>query len=787
MVSMQNTLLLTLANLRKNKGQAVSMLILAFLAAMLLNLGLLSWIDYPRSFDEQAKQLNSADAMLTMYRTDNQADCTAFLQKQSSIKAVESQNALFFPDSSYPYRDGNMTQRVAFLDLSDAKKRRISKLTIAEEQASTNAQNYAAYVPYIMKISGGYALGDTFTVTYLNTDYSFEIVGFFHDMMLASVNVGGIGLYLPHKSYVQLQQELEKNQIPSDSTMYFVQANDPEDTTILSDFCTEYSEETSMSWRITLPLTKMARTFTANICAMVLVAFSLILLLVCLIVIRFRIHNSIKDDMQNIGALKAVGHTSGQIIRAILLQFSLPTLCGGALGMGLSYLLLPTLSSAFALQSGLVWEPGFDPVLSIGGLLGLVVLVALVALLAARRIRTLHPIVALRGGLVTHNFRKNHCPLECTHGPLHLLLALKATLQNWRQNIMISIIIAAVSYACVFALTMFENMVMNPDTFIKMVVDELCTVNTVFREEDYDESYLQQVREMDGVERAIAYQSERVTMKGNDVICYITPDYDEVSNDSIYEGRYPKHGNEAALGGEAADQLNIAIGDTITISAYGEEQDYLVTGFLQTANDGGWDMQLTTDGIKRLNPDYIGASLYIDLADDVDTDAFIERMDETFGDAIVRHTIYQDIIDASLGMYTLLVSVLACIILAITVFVVALILHLVIQSLLVRRKQELGIQKAVGFTTGQLMRQISLSFLPVAAIGSVLGVTLGAVFMNPMLSVLFRTLGIMQSNLTVNAAWMVALAIVICALSYLIALLAARRVRKISPCVMIAE
>ena len=51
--------------------------------------------------------------------------------------------------------------------------------------------------------------------------------------------------------------------------------------------------------------------------------------------------------------------------------------------------------------------------------------VALVVWLSAGRIRKIEPIVALRQGVLTHSFKRNHVPLERTGAPLQLALALK--------------------------------------------------------------------------------------------------------------------------------------------------------------------------------------------------------------------------------------------------------------------------------------------------------------------------------------------------------------------------
>ena len=96
---------------------------------------------------------------------------------------------------------------------------------------------------------------------------------------------------------------------------------------------------------------RLSRSIMANIVSVMMMVFAAIIVVVCLIVVRFRIENSIEEDMTKIGSLKAVGYTSRQIISSITIQFSLIALVGSMMGITLSYLATPAISKVFAHQS----------------------------------------------------------------------------------------------------------------------------------------------------------------------------------------------------------------------------------------------------------------------------------------------------------------------------------------------------------------------------------------------------------------------------------------------------
>ena len=72
-------------------------------------------------------------------------------------------------------------------------------------------------------------------------------------------------------------------------------------------------------------------------------------------------------------------------------------------------------------------------------------------------------------------------------------------------------------------------------------------------------------------------------------------------------------------------------------------------------------------------------------------------------------------------MYIAAVYAIMLMVLIITVIVVVMILYLVIKTMIIKRKKEFGVMKAIGYSTIQLMNQISISFLPVIITGVAIG------------------------------------------------------------------
>ena len=138
-------------------------------------------------------------------------------------------------------------------------------------------------------------------------------------------------------------------------------------------------------------------------------------------------------------------------------------------------------------------------------------------------------------------------------------------------------------------------------------------------------------------------------------------------------------------------------------------------------------------------------------------------------------------------MYIAAVYAIMLMILIITVIVVVMILYLVIKTMIIKRKKEFGVMKAIGYSTIQLMNQISISFLPVIITGVACGGVLGLLFTNPLLSVLLSSAGVNRLDFIIHLPTILMLCVGIFILAYAVSMLVALRIKKISAYGLITE
>lgn len=782
---------LAMANIRKGKGQASSFILIILIGALMLYLGMVTAFEYVDNFDKKAEQLCSPDLVFSA-QTDSREfteEFTGRLLEDGRVAEVESGPALI-ADCKFSYGGGEQNRVGVVLDKS--RDVRLAKWAMVEESGLTG--EYAIYLPYLFQTAGVSGIGDDFDITFNRLGLPeekmrFTVAGFYEDTYFSTINNTTTGFLMNHEGYERLAEALGDSVRGTLVSVNAVNAEDAE--RIVSNYKT-IMKELLPAGRIGdsshYEVVKSARTITSSIGSIVIVAFSILLIAIALVVVKFRIGNSVEEEMQNIGALKAIGYTSRQIILSFLIQFSFLALIGSLLGLLGGFLVLPLLSHMFATQTGILWKLAFSVPAALATVAGIQLPVLLVAFMSANRVRRLHPITALRFGVTTHSFRRNPFPLEKARGSLNLLLAAKQLAHNKVRSFLVGAIIAVVTFTAVFAGVLYMNISVKEEIFLNLTMGDTVNVRLRAKAEEYAAELLAEVRAEENVKKSFYYfEGTAVCEDDYEVYCYVADDFEQVENRGWnYKGRFAKYENEVCLGGLLAKKLGKDVGDTLTLRLNDVEQEYLITGLIQGSNYLGQDLCLTGDGYRRLAENFRYTDISVYLREGTDSAAFIEEM-EASSDNIALSINREALVKSSMGIYSVIIGILAKIIDLITALVVVLVLYLVIKTTLNRQKRELAIKKAIGFTTGQLALQNACSFLPVIMAGSAVGCVCGYLLINPFLSLLFARVGLVKVEFLIPAAMLAGIFTAITGVGFTVSLLVSGRIRRITPYTLLCE
>ena len=781
MVNVKNIWILTAANFRKNKSQTISLLAFVLLAAMFLNIGLYMYFGMDKFFDERARQLNAPHFWTVESEDDLLSEKMSFIENYPGVTETEKQDVISGRGEYFIGENKNLGQFV--LSRPDINQKMNPVSPIGESLPLTGD---AIYIPYFMLLDGGYNIGDEFKMNFMGTEFVFQIAGGTEEIMYGALMANTWRFYISGEKY----EEFEQRFFDSRYILLSARMEKGGDGLFLRiDFGKKYVLGENFVSLMCYDDAKSSRTFIAMIVAIVITAFSIILLAVSLIIIRFRINNNIEESMTNIGVQKAVGYRSGQIVSSVAAQFGLTAFAGGIIGIVLAWITMPLITAITEPQIGLIWNPGFDALSAFAALAFVLLTATAISFISARRINKLHPLVALRGGLTTHNFKKNALPLDKSRGALTLLLALKQLLQNKKQAVAVCVIVAAVTFASVAGLAMHYNLNVNIDNFARIIAGEMPDAIFSLKNKNDVGAFKENMLERPEVRKAFGYVAGSVSLsvEGTDLAVVAVEDTSLLEGAMLVRGRYPRHNNEIALGNPAAKVTGKNIGDTVKIKSGENEKDYLVTGIIQVMNYGGLNVMISGSGILEVQPDFQFDFINVYLTDTTDAKSFVENVAAAEDDIFDSAVAIKDLMDSQLGgIGDAFVGVTYGIV-AVTAIIVVLVLYMVIKTAILRRKREIGIQKAVGFTTFQLMNQIALNMTPIIFGGVMLGAFGGYFGLNPLFIALMSGQGVVQADLPAPLGWTVMVCVGLIVLAYAVSMLIAWRIRKISAYSLIVE
>lgn len=778
---MKKNLLFARANLRKAKGQTAAIIMLILLSSMMMNLWLMLALDYRQNYIRAFERLNDGHVTLALCSADE--PLKNFMNEALSSSEVIEYNITdaLCQTGSYAYNGGNTQSLCIILEKETALSRKVGKCEITEDSGFTSG----IYLPMILGTGDNYSVGDTIHMEIGTSKLEYTVCGFINSLTTGSNNCGGMCSFLLTKDKYE---ELAEKQCALDSLMISLRLENPQKSedfeTRMQQLLSEKFPDLSMtsnafSWLIT------TRYISQGICSGIMCAMAFFVLLIALVVTASNVMNYIHENMPNLGALKAIGYTGRQLLFSLILQFSGIAFITSIAGTALSYCIFPAVNELMIAQTGIPYTVRFLPAPCFITLAAITGVVAVVVYCAAKRMKKIDPITAVRQGITTHNFKKNHVPLDTTALPLNMALAMKTACSGPKQNIIIFITMFVLSLVLVFSGVMFQNVISNADSFTTMIVGE--TTDTVISiSTDMEQEFLKEIKKDSRLEKIHLYNMNNdgvgVTHVGGLVLSVcICDDCSAINNkDILVEGRFPEYDNETAIGISYAKKAGLKLGDEITLSTQGQNETYLITGFTQISNFMGRDCLLTRKGYEKMGS-LKTLSYYINLKKGTDIDAFNRDMTILFPNKIISATNFAESISGFLSVYITLMTIIVVAILIVSALIITFVLYLLNRMLLNQKEKEYGILKALGYTTKKLVLQTALGFMPTVIFSTVIGILISMQIINPLISLFLGGVGIVKSTLKVPVGIIIIAGSGLVLFTFAVSCLMSLKIRKNTP------
>ena len=773
---MNKLLLLTKSHIKKNKGSSIGLALLMVIAGMLIGLSLLLMLDAVSLAKTESVRLNAGDGFIKVYgdigKYDEEfiSDCLG-----DDVEDFEVNRSLGYSDMAFPFDGSTLSSDLIISDKS-AFDRKLSVVEIVDEDTSVTSDY--VYLPYVFHTSGKFNVGDKFSFDLPNRKLDLTVRGFVIAPYFGVTNADNIEVILDDETY----NEIKSTDVDSQECLLI--PFKLKDGVKESKFAIE-AQNTFMSKApesdmefASVDEVILARTFMSLIIAVSNIATTSVVLLVILLMLVSNITNYVRENMKTIGALKAIGYTSKDLNKSLIFLFLILSVIGSLIGTVCAYLIMPVVAKFAVAQMSLPYHVSFNLLASVVPFMAIVTYTFLVSIVALRKIRKIEPIVALREGTESHNFKKNHFALDKASTGLNLNLGLKTMMTNRKQNIITFFIVGGIVFLCTMSLLMYENFNRNPN--YEIMIFEKSGVSITFDAETKDEAAEFLSRNGGGNPREI--DSIHVTYNNEDkLLARVVEDTSKLeSNNGLYKGRLPEFDNEIAVSGKFAKTYGYDIGDEVKLD-YGDTSfSYIISGFIQSANNLGREAVLTKAGAGHL-VDFTNmpATFVADTEDSAASCELIEKCSEEYGSHILSKVDIHDAIAGSLGTFSGISTMMLIIISTISAIVIVLVLFLLIKALIYNKRKDYGIYKAIGYTSKDLIFQTALSFMPSIMISTVIFAVVSYFVANPYMNIAMMSFGICKANFTIPIPGLIIIAVSINVLSFFFALFEARKIRKI--------
>ena len=833
---------LSLFNLKKNRREAFAIVFLTMVSTLMLSIYLANSSKIERVFRDSFAESGSVEHIILFEHDRYHDEYRRILENDYDVDRLTENDMIFALNTDAVEKDGSDISYNLTFD-TERTERRIGSYnkTASLPEEEIRALKHPVWMPEYFEIVKGYVPGDTFTVVKNGRKYPFTVAGFYETGLMSSDGYG-FKLVLSEEDY-DLFSMIFKSQTAAPCTALCFDASDDFSFEEYMEKCAESASDYIRSGveYYSFDREKRGENTFLELFLMLIIFLSAVTLISSAFMIRNKISIDIEHQMRQIGVLEALGYRSGEISLAYLFEYVMTGGAGAILGGIFAALLTPAVNLGIEKMMGRRTFGSTEITRILAAVLIVVTFVTAAAQLSAWSIRKYPPVEALRRGIGSHHFGKNHFPLEKGNANINLKLAMKGLAADMKSAIGAAVCITAAGCAILLALVSFDFFKDGTKGLESMMGIDMDTeiVQLLPGVDPY--AFSKEVQELPEVRKTVvSYEMKHISKKGSDdygsVVVY--DDFSDAENIVPIEGRFPEHDNEVMLGMRRMNNEGISVGDTIILANNSMEKDYIVSGYTGSMLNGGSSFYLTSGGYRRVSSNARPGIVNIYLKDGTDRDAFEEKLSGMYGgtakdaaeeemssgsleerikqkaqekiavllsqynvtslDYAVRigdelvtgnsHGFIIEEIRSWRGMVRSQMEPMAAAMKTFTLlgavlisFIVAVILWIIASSNVRRQRQALGIMKSLGYSSKDLARQIALRFMPVIVI-SLVAASVATVYINGIFwRMMFATVAETDILLIIAAD------IVLAVFCYLVTLAGAGRVKKVSVTELMTE
>ncbi len=772
------------ANIKRQKGSFIGIVLLIFIISTAIATVLAVWNNSRKYEEQKIEELGYGDITSWVGGLEDYSELESQIGNVEGVERTDSQKLIY---CDYTI-NGKKSSSNGMLLTYEPSEYNYGIFTDDMKNLKYNAEPVkegCVYITPALRSMFDVDLGDKLVITVGRDEtISLTVDGYFEDPFMGSAMMGMKSFIISDADYETISSMTMDNEYLHSGRMIhiFKSANSKitagmlqqkinDETAIGSCAVFSYQKDNIEGFMLIL----------VNIIAGFLIVFVVVLLIVAGVVIGHNISSSIEQDYVNMGIFKAVGYTGKSLRTLQLWQYFIAIIVGLAAGTPCAVLLTKTVNRIIVSITGLLIPSKLPIGLCMAAYAVITLLLIGFVYIKSRKIEKITPIKAIRQGS-DDVFFSSAGTMPVYGKGLNFWLAMRQLVTGKKQYISACI----VTVLLVFFVSLVGRIGawIGPDGegMMKSFGAAEYTLGVRCEDDSVDNEVREYISSRTDILDEFWMGMSSVTINNIDYTVNVISEPDRYS---ILKGRTCKYDNEVVLTEFVAKDIGVDIGDTVDVSWGGNTEKYIVSGIYQCANDMGSNFGMNQEGFARIysTSDRFGLYHNYIIRDTNIKQSICDYLADKFGDSIAVD------INSWSGLASIVNAVNA---LEILMYVIVVIFILVVISLtgskiLYKEQHDLGIYKSLGFSCVRLRITFAIRFMAVALVGSILGIVISIFITDPFTTILLKLCGI--SSFTSNPGlWqMLWPGIIVVVLFSVFAYIAAGRIKKVSPAILIKE
>lgn len=764
------------ANIRYKKGTFISIVLLMIIISMSLT-AIISVRDNCRSSIETAlEDVDAGDLFLAIRGKRLTQEVLNSVKNHSMVERVHEYPAIVCEKAE---AGENVNNTSWFLQKQRSGYKLYNDDLTGYEDKMPALKKGEIYIPQGIMTDLECDVGDTLKLSVLGDVYTLKIKGIFVEPVLGASTMGWKQPFISSEDFEQIYQNSKKKEtkeLCADARVLSIYKS--KDCT-LSDgkFRRQLNLDTGIidksSGSLTKHLTVHYTSLFSEIICSVLMVFIVFLFVIVMIVMGHSISTGIEMEYVNLGVLKAQGFTKGRIRLVWMLQYLFAEIAGALMGIVLSVPLIQFLGNVFQPITGILAGKDISIIKTLLIILAILLISGAFVLGVTRKMGKISPVRAVSGGCEEVYFDSRIKAPICHKGLLASLALRQFTASKRRYAG--TIIIVSILVFFMMTISVLGN-VLDSKSAIESMSGIYTEIDILFKEK-VDDKLLEEmektVKKYSPFEKKYYFDTKYCSINGEEIYCQIYKNPDVIRTS---KGRAPLYDNEIVITEILSEELDINMGDKVTVAQNDGKSEYTISGIFQSMYDTGRTFAMSLEGAKKIGTDTISIAGYsIDQSEK--SGQIADALNAEFGEVLEA----EEVNDGGMieETYTIAINAMKAVVYTFSVIFGLVVVMMVCSKMFVQEKKDIGIYKALGFTSFNLRIQFAVRFLIVALIGSFFGAILSMFFSGRLLCSVLRLMGITNFVVEFTVSTFLGPIILICGCFFLFAFLVSGKMKRV--------